>query len=141
MDLIVSLQNRSKIVKGDIVINCSVGTETSSLALSEGMSLGKPAIVSNYGGNPYMVKHGVNGFIYECSDYRSLAKCIEKLCADVELYEKMSHESYERFKQELNAENMAQKTNKLYDTLYSASRIAEQLKLKNARCNRKIYKQ
>ena len=125
----------------DIVINCSVGTETSSLALSEGMSLAKPAIVSNYGGNPYMVKNGVNGFVYESSDYHSLAECIERLCMNRELYEKMSHESYKRFKQELNAENMTKKTNKLYDALYYADRTAVELKMKNTRCDRKIYKQ
>ena len=125
----------------DIVINCSVGTETSSLALSEGMSLAKPAIVSNYGGNPYMVKHGVNGFVYKCSDHHLLAGYIEKLCRDRELYKKMSHAAYKRFKEELNSENMTQKTNKLYDTLFCASRTAKSLKLKNARCDRKIYKQ
>ena len=47
----------------DLNVNCSVGTETSSLALSEGMSIGLPAVASSYGGNPYMVKHGENGFI------------------------------------------------------------------------------
>ena len=63
----------------DINVNCSVGTETSSLALSEGMSLGIPAVVSNYGGNPYMVKNGVNGYVYNSGDFIELAGAIKKL--------------------------------------------------------------
>ncbi len=125
----------------DVIINCSVGTETSSLALSEGMSLGKPAIVSDYGGNPYMVKNGINGYIYKCSDYRALAERIECICTNRKVYDKMSSNAYDRFKTELNAEMMTRKTNELYDTLYYADRIARDLKMKNACCNRKIYKQ
>ena len=47
----------------DIQVNCSVGTETSSLALSEGMSIGLPSVASDFGGNPYMIEHGVNGLL------------------------------------------------------------------------------
>jgi len=58
----------------DININCSIGTETSSLSLSEGMSLGLPAVVSDYGGNPYMVRHGVNGFVCTQGDYLKMSE-------------------------------------------------------------------
>lgn len=102
----------------DVNINCSVGTETSSLALSEGMSLGIPAVVSDYGGNPYMVKHGANGFVFKCGDSVQMADCIQRLLEDRELYVRMSHEARKRFELELNAESMTKKTNKLYDALY-----------------------
>jgi glycosyltransferase involved in cell wall biosynthesis len=102
----------------DINVNCSVGTETSSLALSEGMSIGLPAVVSDYGGNPYMVRHGENGFVYPCGDTHIMAEYIIKLVGDRELYEKMSMAARRRFADELNAKSMTEKTTSLYTSLY-----------------------
>lgn len=101
-------------------INCSVGTETSSLALSEGMSLGLPAVVNAYGGNPYMVRHGVNGFVCDCTRAAVAAEYIKRLMTDKRLYERMSQAARERFENELNARIMTEKTNLLYDGLYKA---------------------
>jgi glycosyltransferase involved in cell wall biosynthesis len=56
----------------DINVNCSIGTETSSLAISEGMSLGIPCVASDYGGNPYMVENGVNGYIFEMAEEKNI---------------------------------------------------------------------
>lgn len=102
----------------DININCSVGTETSSLALSEGMSVGLPAVVSDYGGNSYMIKHGVNGLVCKCYDYMAMADSIEGLIDDGELYSQLSYHAYRRFHKELNAANMARQTYRLYEKLY-----------------------
>ena len=104
----------------DVNINCSRGTETSSLALSEGMSIGLPCIASDWGGNPYMVKDGYNGFIFPTDDFLSLAKSIERLASDKELYKRMSKNSYERFCDELTAEKMTQRTEELYSRLYTS---------------------
>ena len=101
----------------DINVNCSVGTETSSLALSEGMSIGKPAVVSDFGGNPYMVRHGENGFVCRCYDSSQMAKYIKKLLHDKELYSSMCKAALKRFEEELNAREMTKKTNLLYDSM------------------------
>ncbi len=106
----------------DININCSVGTETSSLALSEGMSLGLPAVVSDFGGNPYMIKHGQNGFVCKTGDYIQMAKYIRILAEDKALYRRMSINARKRFERELNCKSMTEKTNRLYDALYAKSR-------------------
>ena len=100
----------------DINVNCSVGTETSSLALSEGMSLGIPAVVSNYGGNPYMVRHGANGYVYEKENAQELANYIERIANSISdgEYAKISTASRKRFEQELNSEVMTRKTETLY---------------------------
>jgi len=103
----------------DININCSVGTETSSLALSEGMSLGLPAIVSDFGGNPYMVNDGVNGFIFPQGRADILAEKIVILCQDKSLYKKMSSEAKNRFLHELNSKHMTETTEALYIDLYN----------------------
>lgn len=102
----------------DVNINCSIGTETSSLALSEGMSLGLPAVVSDYGGNPYMVRHGVNGYVCRCGDSKGFANYIRTLLEDEGRYRELSGEARLRFENELNAQSMTQKTNMLYDVLY-----------------------
>ena len=57
----------------DVQLNVSYGTEATSMALLEGMSLGLPSIVSDYGGNPWLVKDGDNGLIFPSRDSRALA--------------------------------------------------------------------
>ena len=100
----------------DINVNCSIGTETSSLALSEGMSLGIPAIVSDYGGNPYMVHNGVNGYMFPKRDARDLSEKI-LLFENKELYKRLSYGAIARFEKELNARRMTKDTEKLYASL------------------------
>ena len=102
----------------DINVNCSTGTETSSLALSEGMSLCLPSIVSDYGGNPYMVKNTQNGLIFSGNDSNDLARCIKKLSTDKKLYDKMSENARLRFETELNSKSMTDKTILLYEKLF-----------------------
>lgn len=101
----------------DINVNCSVGTETSSLALSEGMSLGIPSVVSDYPGNLYMVKNRENGLIFRQGDYLSLAKKLNLLASSDVLYSKLSQQSRIRFEKELNARNMTEKTEAYYKEL------------------------
>ena len=103
----------------DINVNCSIGTETSSLALSEGMSLGIPAVVSNYGGNPYMVKNRENGYVYTSGNHIELAKFIKKIAdfKDKNLYIELSRGARNRFINELNAKSMTEKTERFYKSL------------------------
>ena len=101
-----------------INVNCSVGTETSSLALSEGMSIGLPSVVSDYGGNTYMVREGENGIVVPRNSPQDLADAILRLCGDDALYERLSRGARERFLAELNAEAMTKKTEKLYCELF-----------------------
>lgn len=101
----------------DLNVNCSVGTETSSLALSEGMSIGLPAVASSYGGNPYMVKHGENGFIYKMRDAEELSAMIARIANDRDLYLRMSEAAYQRFASELNSRKMTAETISFYREL------------------------
>ena len=101
----------------DLNVNCSVGTETSSLALSEGMSIGLPAVASSYGGNPYMVKHGENGFIYKMRDAEELSAMIARIANDRDLYLRMSEAAYQRFASELNSRKMTAETLSFYREL------------------------
>lgn len=102
----------------DLNLNCSRGTETSSLAISEGMSLGLPCVASSWGGNPHMVYDGYNGFIYPVDDFLYLSRLIEKLYENKPLYKQMSENAYKRYCEEFTAKRMTRLTEKLYMNLY-----------------------
>jgi glycosyltransferase involved in cell wall biosynthesis len=81
------------------------------------MSIGLPAVASSYGGNPYMVRHGENGFIYEMRSPSDLACKISRIAADRDLYDRMSEAAYRRFATELNSRKMTDETLGLYREL------------------------
>ncbi len=101
----------------DLNVNCSTGTETACLALSEGMSLGIPAVASDYGGNPYMIRDGENGLLYPVGCDDLLAEKIKRMAEDPALYRRLSQGAYRRFLIELNAERMTKETEHLYEML------------------------
>lgn len=102
----------------DLNVNCSFGTETSSLALSEGMSLGIPAVASDYPGNMHMVKNAVNGLIFPQNNPRALAMEIIRMYRDRELYETCRIGAYKRYKEEFNARAMTEKMLDFYRKEY-----------------------
>ena len=102
----------------DLNINCSYGTETSSLALSEAMSVGKPAIATNFGGNPYMITEGVNGYLFPTHDAEALASLILKIKDDKELYKKLSDGALMCYREKFTAKMMTEKLEKIYLSEY-----------------------
>lgn len=101
----------------DIQANASFGTEATSLSLLEGMSLGIPAVVSNYGGNPGVITHGENGYIFRLKDSEDLASYIIKLLDDNETYKYMQKRSVEIFNEKFTAEIYARNIEKVYAEL------------------------
>ena len=97
-----------------INVNCSVGTETSSLALSEGMSLGVVPVVSNYGGNGAMVRDGVDGFVIPPADPDALASALRRLELDRELLDAMSRAAAESYAERFTAERMTRQLEEFY---------------------------
>lgn len=102
----------------DIHVNCSVGTETSSLAISEAMSLGIPTVASDFGGNPYMVRDGENGFLYPAGNDEALAERLACLANTPALYKSVCAGARSRFLSELNVVSMTKKTEQLYARLF-----------------------
>lgn len=115
----------------DAAVNCSVGTETSCLALSEAMSIGLPCIASDFGGNPELVREGENGLLFPVGDSAALAACIERVRGDAALRHRLSVGARERFRNSLNAEAMA----RAYDALYRC--LFREFCTKSASCARK----
>lgn len=98
----------------DIQVNASYGTEATSLALLEGMSLGIPAVVSDFGGNPGVIKNGENGYVVAKQNSAALRTAISRLLGDKELYAKMSENSKIIFKETFTAEAMTRNTEEFY---------------------------
>ena len=101
----------------DIQVNASYGTEATSLALLEGMSLGIPAVVSDFGGNPGVIKNGINGFVVPKKNAKALAQKIEELILDRELYSKLSDGAIKIFNETFTAKAMTEQTEKLYEKI------------------------
>ena len=97
----------------DVSVNASFGTEATSLALLEGMSLGIPAVVSDFGGNPGVIDDGVNGYIFPVKNSEIMYEKL-KLLTDKENAEKIKENCKRIFDERFRAEIMTHKTEKLY---------------------------
>ncbi len=98
----------------DLNLNCSYGTEASSIALAEGMSLAKPAVVTDFGGNPYMITDGLNGLIVPQKDAEALAEGILRVMEDQALYQKLSAGASAEYEEKFNARAMTAQLEELY---------------------------
>ncbi len=99
----------------DLQLNASYGTEASSLAMIEGFSMGLPVVASDYGGNPWMVEQGENGFLFPSRDSAAMAAAIGKLMDDPELYAYMQRRSREIYEERFTGEIFARNVEAVYD--------------------------
>lgn len=99
----------------DLNLNCSWGTETSCLALSEGMSLSLPAVATTYGGNPYMITEGVNGILVPERDSHAMAEAILRLIVNPGLLSEMSLGARRMYEEKFTASAMTRQLEELYE--------------------------
>ena len=98
----------------DVQLNASFGTEATSIALLEGMSLCKPSIVSDYGGNPWLVKDGDNGLVFPSGDSGALADAMERLMDHPEQRQAMGRRARQVFEQRFTGQVFARNTEQVY---------------------------
>ena len=103
----------------DLQLNASYGTEATSLALLEGMSLGIPAVVSDYGGNPGVIFPGENGFLFKTRDSNDMADKIRMIMDDKELYASMREKAKKIFNEKFTAQIYAQNIEQVYEDVYN----------------------
>ena len=101
----------------DLQINASYGTEATSMALLEGMSLGIPSVVTDFGGNPYVIESGANGTVVPCRDHEALYGAIAELYENKALYGEMRRKSKEIFGRKFTVGAMAEHTQEVYADL------------------------
>ncbi len=103
----------------DVIVNCSFGTEATSMALIEAMSLAKPAVATDYGGNAYIIENGKNGYIIPQKSASNLAEAIQKLLNDPAKRREMSKVAYSKYICRLTGKIMTSKVEKLYEDEYA----------------------
>ncbi len=108
----------------DLNVNCSWGTEASSLAIAEAMSLGVPTLASHFGGNPSVITEGVNGMLVPKRDEAALADAILKIESDRELLNTLSEGAKRVYEERFTAAAMTRQLEALYD------KEAERIKVK-----------
>ncbi len=101
----------------DVQVNCSFGTEATSIALLEGMSLGLPAVVSDYGGNPAVIDHGKNGLVFPSQNKDKLVEAMVQMMETPSLVETCSTGAKGIFAQKFTAEVFARETETYYETM------------------------
>lgn len=98
----------------DLQLNASYGTETSSLSILEGLSMGLPAVVSTYGGNPWLIDDGEDGLLFENRNSEDLAACIARLMDEPDTLKRMQTRAVEIFSRRFTAEIFAQNIEQVY---------------------------
>lgn len=106
----------------DLQVNASFGTETSSLSVLEGFSMGLAAVVSSYGGNPMLVDNGVNGIIFENKNAAKLHMAISGLMDDREKLAAMGREAERIYTQRFSGEVFAANIENVYRKVMKGAR-------------------
>jgi glycosyltransferase involved in cell wall biosynthesis len=92
-------------------------SEGTSMTLLEAMSLSKPCVVTNAGGNPEIIKHKVNGLVTGNDNTKEFAEGILKLILEGGTYRTMQTNAKQRFDKLFSASLMAEQ----YSTIYRHS--------------------
>lgn len=101
----------------DACVLASFGTEATSLALLQGLCLGKPSIVTDYGGNPYVVEHEKNGLLVPVKNSSCLYEAMLRLANDKNLYGTLSQNARKTYEERFTDTTMVKLTKKLYQEL------------------------
>lgn len=99
----------------DIFVLCSV-SEAASITLLEAMATGLPSVVTAVGGNPELVRAGIDGLHVPRGDDVALADALATLLADDEQARLMGQRAAERVRQEFQMSTTVER----YRALFSA---------------------
>ncbi len=98
----------------DVQVNCSFGTEATSLSLLEGMSLKKPAVVTDFGGNSGVIQDKVNGFLVPVYDADAMADRLQSLFENDGLYKEMAENCQKIYEEKFTQEVYTKNIEKIY---------------------------
>ena len=100
-----------------INVNASRGTETSSLATSECMSLGIPTAASYFGGNAEMITHRKSGMLFNTDNVFSLTSVLLDLLEDEEFYSSVCIGARKNYENNFTVDRMSSEYKELYNSL------------------------
>ncbi len=89
-------------------------SEGTSITLLEAMSIGKPCIVTNAGGNPEIVEHMETGLVVANNNEQELTQAMLSISQSSNLYVKLSDNAKPRFDTHFHASKMFDSYSKIY---------------------------
>jgi sugar transferase (PEP-CTERM/EpsH1 system associated) len=92
-------------------------SEGMSNTLLEAMAVGVASVASDVGGNPEIVSHGREGYLFASGDEVALAGYLQRLCADADLRRSFGETGRARVKRDFSMQAMIQR----YENLYMAT--------------------
>lgn len=104
----------------DVGVNCSDG-EGLSNAIMEYMAAGVPCVVSDGGGNPDLITHGIQGLTFSVGDHQTLAKHIITLFDNDVLRRECIERAREKVSTELTVSAMLARYEDFYRKMASSS--------------------
>ena len=81
--------------------------------------MGLPAVVSDVGGNPLLIRNEENGMVVPRRDSAALAECVARLMDDPAMREKLSRRSQEIFREQFTGESFAKHVEDVYRDVLS----------------------
>lgn len=87
------------------------------MALLEGFSVGIPAIVSDFGGNPYVVSDGNNGLIFKKRSSTFMAAAMKKMMIDKDFRQNCGEKAEQIFYEKFTALKMTEQMESIYNDL------------------------
>ncbi|MFP4455840.1 MAG: glycosyltransferase family 4 protein [Desulfonatronovibrio sp.] len=101
----------------------SRGREGLTKSIIEPMAQGVPAVVTEAGGLPEMLEHGISGYIVPIDDPTAMAKAIGKLAKDPELCAQFGQKAKQRMEKVFSINQTAESTLQMYVDVCSEKRI------------------
>jgi glycosyltransferase involved in cell wall biosynthesis len=108
----------------DVFALPSTKREGLARSLIEAMAYGVAPVVTNCGGSPELVQHGVCGLIVPVADPAALADAIRALHDDAALRERLGAAARERIDRDFRIEDTIAKTLALYESLVAGRRYS-----------------
>lgn len=88
--------------------------ETFGLVLLEAMACYCPCLASDVGGIPYIVRDGVNGYLFHSDDYKNLAEKMEFIITHKDIIPKLAQNARNIVCRDFSLDKMVRKTEKVY---------------------------
>ena len=92
-------------------------SETFPYAITEGARAALPTVASRVGGIPYLIEHGINGYLFEPGDAGALAGYLSALAENPTLRNTMGQRLYEEGKRNFSLESTLERQLSIYEAI------------------------
>lgn len=92
-------------------------SETFPYALTEGARFALPTVATRVGGVPYLIDHGVNGYLIQPGNHEALARHLADLAASPALRRRLGSHLLEKARRDFSIERTIQRQMEIYETI------------------------